>query len=130
MRYMVNNTEQTAALDKVMQELRRGALALAALSQLREERYGYALIDRLASKGLEIDQGTLYPLLRRLEAQGLLGSSWNTSEARPRRYYVLTPEGERLLSELTEEWHALVAVMNSLLADASEGEADGTPGAD
>ncbi len=122
---MVNEIEFAAARDKLSQELRRGVLVLAALSQLREPRYGYALMDELAAQGLVIDQGTLYPLLRRLEAQGLLDSHWDTSEARPRRYYVLSAAGATLLHDLAGEWVALVGVMGSLLADASQGENDG-----
>lgn len=114
---MMTDNESTASTDKLSQEFRRGLLILAALSQLKEERYGYALIDQLASQGLEIDQGTLYPLLRRLEAQGLLSSSWDTSGSRPRRYYVINATGEALLKELTQEWLTLVKVMGKLLAD-------------
>jgi PadR family transcriptional regulator PadR len=78
---------------KLTQELRRGILVLAALSQLEEEKYGYALINSLAEKGLDIDQGTLYPLLRRLEEQGLLQSEWNVEGSRPRRYYQINQLG-------------------------------------
>ena len=80
---MVNNIEPTETLDKISQELRRGVLILATLSQLRQEKYGYDLISHLAEQGMEIDQGTLYPLLRRLEAQGLLDSTWNVDGTRP-----------------------------------------------
>jgi DNA-binding PadR family transcriptional regulator len=97
------------------QELRRGALALAALSQLQAPAYGYALINRLAERGLEIDQGTLYPLLRRLESQGLLESAWNVEGARPRRYYVISAAGRQVLEALRADWQSLVAVMNTLL---------------
>ncbi len=108
---------------KLTQELRRGILVLAALSQLKEEKYGYALISSLAEKGLDIDQGTLYPLLRRLESQGLLQSEWNVEGSRPRRYYVISPEGSRILVNLTGEWRNLTNVMEKLLDDiSSEGE--------
>ncbi len=102
-------------IDKLSQELRRGILVLAALSQLGEARYGYALIERLAQNGLEIDQGTLYPLLRRLEEQGLLQSEWKLEEARPRRYYQLNENGLKLLQELTQEWLKISDVMNQIL---------------
>ncbi len=102
---------------KLVQELRRGVLVLAVLSQLKEARYGYSLIDDLAEKGLVIDQGTLYPLLRRLEADGLLDSQWNTEGSRPRRYYVISPDGSELLSELEKEWQALSTVLDSLLSE-------------
>lgn len=99
----------------VMQEIRRGVLVLAAMSELGEEKYGYALINSLAEKGLEIDQGTLYPLLRRLEAQGLLKSAWNVEGARPRRYYSLNDSGKQLLTMLAGEWQTLTGVMDGLL---------------
>ncbi len=108
---------------KLTQELRRGILVLAALSQLKEEKYGYALISSLADQGLDIDQGTLYPLLRRLESQGLLQSEWNVEGSRPRRYYVISPEGSRTLVDLASEWRNLTNVMEKLLDDiSSEGE--------
>jgi len=106
--------------EKLTQELRRGILVLAALSQLDEARYGYALIDELSSRGLEIDQGTLYPLLRRLEDQGLLESEWNVEGSRPRRYYKISAAGEELLQELIDEWRSLVGVMEGLLFQEKE----------
>jgi PadR family transcriptional regulator PadR len=104
-----------AMVEKLTQELRRGSLVLAALSQLREPKYGYALIEELSKRGLEIDQGTLYPLLRRLEEQGLLRSEWNVEGSRPRRYYVMSPDGWDVLSGLAQEWEHLTAVMVDLL---------------
>ncbi len=108
---------------KLTQELRRGILVLAALSQLKEEKYGYALINSLAEKGLDIEQGTLYPLLRRLETQGLLLSEWNVEGSRPRRYYVISPEGTKTLQDLTGEWREITQVMEKILADtANQGD--------
>jgi PadR family transcriptional regulator PadR len=98
---------------------------LAALSQLREPKYGYALIDDLSQHGLDIEQGTLYPLLRRLEEQGLLESEWNVEGSRPRRYYVLSAAGRQLLGLLQEDWEQLVQVMQVMLVDL-EGESHGT----
>jgi len=119
---MIDNTQSEQYL-KLTQELRRGILVLAALSQLKEEKYGYALINSLAEKGLDIEQGTLYPLLRRLESQGLLESEWNTEGSRPRRYYVISTEGINTLQNLTAEWREITTVMEKLLAGiASEGE--------
>src|SRR5512139_2681150 len=103
--------------EKLNQELRRGALVLAALACLQEARYGYALIDELARRGLEIDQGTLYPLLRRLEEQGLLQSEWKVEGSRPRRYYVISPAGREVLQTLSAEWDALIEVMGRLMAE-------------
>ncbi len=108
---------------KVAQELRRGILVLATLSQLKEAMYGYALISSLADNGLEIEQGTLYPLLRRLESQGLLKSEWNVDGSRPRRYYVISPTGLEMLAALTAEWRNLTTVMDRLLnMSSTEGE--------
>ena len=98
-----------------MLELRRGILVLATLSQLGEAKYGYSLIRQLGDSGLEIEQGTLYPLLRRLEEQGLLLSEWNVDGSRPRRYYRLSPAGAEVLESLTHEWVELIAVMDNLL---------------
>ena len=88
-------------------ELRRGCLALAVLAELRTERYGYALRQALAKQGLGIEQGTLYPLLRRLETQGLLTSEWRNDGKRRKRFYRLTPNGRRMLDLLLEEWRRI-----------------------
>lgn len=106
----------TESLENVVLELRRGVIVLAALSQLSTEEYGYSLLKKLADLGLEVDQGTLYPLLRRLEAQGLLESVWKLEEARPRRYYVVSAEGKKLLPKLKKEWAGIVSVMDKMLA--------------
>jgi len=109
---MVNNE----SLENVVLELRRGVIVLAALSQLGTEEYGYSLLKKLADLGLEVDQGTLYPLLRRLEAQGLLESVWKLEEARPRRYYVVSAEGKKLLPKMKKEWSGIVSVMDKMLS--------------
>jgi PadR family transcriptional regulator PadR len=96
-------------------ELRRGMIVLAVLSQLDKEQYGYSLLKLLSDQGLELDQGTLYPLLRRLESQGLLQSIWRLEEARPRRYYVISPEGQIILAKLKQEWHGIVTMMQKML---------------
>ncbi len=88
-------------------ELRRGTVVLACLCVLGEARYGYALLSTLESAGFDVDGNTLYPLLRRLEKQGLLTSEWNTEESRPRKFYVLTDEGRALRSALADEWSDL-----------------------
>ena len=100
---------------KLELELRRGALVLAVLSQLREVQYGYSLRQALALRGMPIEEGTLYPLLRRLEGQGLLASEWRIEDGPPRRYYRLNDAGEALLVELTATWNALVGNMAGLL---------------
>ena len=116
----MNKPELTTTIEKLTQEIRRGSLVLATLSQLGEPRYGYALIEQLAEQGLEIEQGTLYPLLRRLEEQGLLESEWNVEGSHPRRYYVISPVGREVLKALTQEWKQLAKVMDVLLNDTSK----------
>jgi DNA-binding PadR family transcriptional regulator len=102
-------------LPKLELELRRGVLVIAVLSQLREVQYGYSLRQALARRGMAIEEGTLYPLLRRLEKQGVLASEWRIEDGPPRRYYRLNDAGEALLAELTASWHALVGTMAGLL---------------
>ena len=125
---IVCNTQYNAAMNKkefndlymnMTQELRRGSLVLATLSQLREKKYGYALIQSLSDSGLEVDQGTLYPLLRRLETQGLLSSTWDVEGARPRRYYVISADGLLALEALHADWEKLIGVMTKLLKNHS-----------
>lgn len=90
-----------------VQELRRGTVVLACLGLLDEPRYGYALLQTLDGIGIEVDGNTLYPLLRRLEKQGLLESDWNTDEPRPRKFYRTTTRGRAVREALTAEWAAL-----------------------
>jgi DNA-binding PadR family transcriptional regulator len=102
-------------LESLLSELRRGTLILCVLSQLGESRYGYALVQTLEEKGIAIDANTLYPLLRRLEKQGLLCSEWNTEEAKPRKYYKRTVYGDQIFTELVKQWNSLSAGTNDLL---------------
>jgi len=102
-------------IDNVVLELRRGVIILAVLSQLEAEQYGYSLLKRISELGLEIDQGTLYPLLRRLEAQGLLQSSWRVESDRPRRYYQISELGKTSFAQLKTEWRSLVALLEGML---------------
>lgn len=120
---MIENDNQSETFDKIAQEMRRGILVVAVLSQLQTEKYGYALISDLEAHGLTIDQGTLYPLLRRLEGQGLLDSTWNTDGSRPRRYYVINDSGRTVLSQLVQEWRGLASTLDSLLYELNDGEA-------
>jgi PadR family transcriptional regulator PadR len=96
-------------------ELRRGCLTLAVLTQLRREHYGYTLRKDLADHGLVIDESTLYPLLRRLESQGLLTSQWREEDKRNKRFYRLSADGEALLGQLLQEWQNINASINSIL---------------
>lgn len=100
---------------KYEQDLRKGVLVLAVLSQLREEQYGYSLRQALAERGMPIEEGTLYPLLRRLESQGLLDSQWQAENGPPRRYYRLSDRGAALYRELSASWGSLATVMTELL---------------
>ena len=103
--------------EKLILELRRGVIVMAVLSRLQQEHYGYSLRQELADKGLDINEGTLYPLLRRLEEQGLLESRWDVSESRPRRYYKIAKPGLETLLNLKEEWKYLGVVMGEVLSD-------------
>jgi PadR family transcriptional regulator PadR len=107
---------------KLEQELRRGVIVLAALSQLREPQYGYSLRQALAAQGMVVEEGTLYPLLRRLEAQGLLASEWRIEDGPPRRYYTLSAEGKKLYAELTGSWRSLVDTVERLIGERPIGE--------
>ena len=96
-------------------ELRRGCLSLAVLAQLRQEHYGYTLRKALATRGMEIDESTLYPLLRRLESQGLLLSQWREEDKRNKRFYRLSPDGEEIFNRLLAEWNAINESISNLL---------------
>ena len=96
-------------------ELRRGALILAVLGALRTEKYGYTLRAELAERGVEIDEGALYPMLRRLETQGLLTSEWREDAKRQKRFYRLSADGAAALSHLTEEWRAMNRAIDVIL---------------
>jgi PadR family transcriptional regulator PadR len=98
-------------------ELRRGVLVLAVLSQLRTPQYGYSLRQALAGAGMTIEEGTLYPLLRRLESSGLLVSEWRIEDAPPRRYYTLSPDGARHYKNLSASWSELATTMNRLISN-------------
>lgn len=111
---MVHGATQSDALTGLVHEVRRGALVLAVLAALRSEEYGWSLLKALAERGLEIEEGTLYPLLRRLEAQGMLSSRWRVEDGRRRRYYRVTKEGERIRARLLAEWRELDEVMEEL----------------
>ena len=104
-------------------ELRRGCLTLAVLAQLRQEHYGYTLRKDLDRRGLEIDDSTLYPLLRRLESQGLLVSEWREEEKRNKRFYRLSADGEQILGRLLEEWNAINTSVSRIL-DEQETESN------
>lgn len=97
------------------QELRRGTLILLVLSQLREDMYGYSLVKQLNDHDIPMDANTLYPLLRRLEGQGLLQSRWDTAESKPRKYYKITEDGLAVLEKTTAYWRNFSANVEELL---------------
>jgi len=113
---MHTNAANSELFDNLRLELRRGCLAVAVLGQLRTELYGYALRKALSDQGLAIDENTLYPLLRRLESQGLLASQWREADKRNKRFYKLSPVGEEVLGSLLAEWQQMNAALDRILA--------------
>ena len=101
--------------DNLRLELRRGSLVLAVLAQLRTEQYGYTLRKALADHGIAVDEGTLYPLLRRLESQGLLVSEWREEDKRNKRFYVLSADGKTILKQLLAEWKTIDSSLNGIV---------------
>jgi PadR family transcriptional regulator PadR len=102
-------------LENLRLELRRGAVVLAVLAALRSEQYGYTLRKTLAEQGMAVEEGTLYPLLRRLEAQSLLVSEWREEDNRSKRFYRLSPEGRQMLKLLAAEWKGINASLSRML---------------
>ena len=109
----------TEHFDSLRLELRRGCLVMAVMAQLRTEHYGYTLKQELAERGVEIDEGTLYPLLRRLESQGLLVSEWREEDKRNKRFYRLSADGKRVLRDLLAEWQSLNASVTRIVGNRS-----------
>ena len=105
----------TDLFESLRLELRRGCLILAVLAELRTEQYGYTLRKTLADHGLAIEEGTLYPLLRRLESQGLLVSRWQEEDKRNKRFYRLSPEGKLILKQLVTEWRRINSSLDEIL---------------
>ncbi|SFB08657.1 DNA-binding transcriptional regulator, PadR family [Lentibacillus halodurans] len=116
--------DENEHIDKLMHELRRGTITIGALSQLYEPQYGYSLVTRLKEKGIQVEPGTLYPLLRRLEKQGLLESKWDTNETRPRKYYLLSDTGKDALDLLRVEWQSIVTSMQNVLKESGDENGD------
>lgn len=112
---MVEIEELVASLD---QELRRGTLVLCVLSRLHTPQYGYDLVGQLSAHGIVIDISTLYPLLRRLEKQGICSSQWETTGTKPRKYYLLTEQGEKVYSRLAAHWSDTARSVTSLLEES------------
>jgi len=110
-----------ALFDNLRLEVRRGAVVVAVLAALRNEQYGYTLRKALAEHGLEIDEGTLYPLLRRLETQGLLVSEWREEEKRNKRFYRLSADGAEMLKQLLAEWKSIDTSLTGILKEKRRG---------
>ncbi|WP_327147343.1 PadR family transcriptional regulator [Nocardia sp. NBC_01329] len=103
------------------QEVRRGSVVVASLLMLRTPGYGYGLLEALAGAGIAVDANTLYPLLRRLEKQGLLVSEWNTDESRPRKFYRVSESGEKLAATLLDEWTAIGKSLQTMESATQKG---------
>ena len=112
---MAHSIETPGTFDNLRLELRRGYLVLAVLVELRSEQYGYTLRKALGERGMAIDEGTHYPLLRRLESQGLLVSKWREEEKRNKRFYRLSHDGKLILKQLLAEWHSINASLNGII---------------
>ncbi|MDF2905807.1 MAG: putative transcriptional regulator [Herbinix sp.] len=110
-------TKKEEVLSGLLLELRRGTIVLSVLCQLSAPTYGYSLVQDFSDNNLPIEANTLYPLLRRLEKQGLLKSEWETSGAKPRKYYMLTDLGTEVYYELKEHWNVMVENMNRLMKE-------------
>lgn len=108
------DTHTDERFENLRQELRRGSLPLAVLAALRTEHYGYTLRKTLADHGMAIDEGTLYPLLRRLETQGLLVSQWREEDKRNKRFYRLSPDGKLILKQLLTEWKSIYTSLEDI----------------
>lgn len=111
---MTNSQDNHNLFENLRLELRRGSLVLAVLVCLRAEQYGYTLRKALSDRGMDIEEGTLYPLLRRLESQGLLLSEWREADKRNKRFYRLSPIGGEVLEKLLTEWKSIDSALNEI----------------
>lgn len=111
----MENSNDDLVLNGIIQELRRGTITLAVLSQLKKPQYGYSLVVLMNEKGFDIEANTLYPLLRRLEKQGILESFWDTGGAKPRKFYRLSEIGKGVYSKLCDAWNDTNEVINHLI---------------
>ena len=118
---MTPSIQNDALVENLRLELRRGSLVLAVLVQLRAEHYGYTLRKALAQYGMDIDEGTLYPLLRRLESQGLLVSEWREEDKRNKRFYKISRDGKLVLKQLLAEWQGIGQSLEEILKESDHG---------
>jgi PadR family transcriptional regulator len=114
----IGDKSNADVLENLRSELRRGSLIVAVLAELRNEQYGYTLRKSLEKHGLFLEEGTLYPLLRRLESQGLLTSEWRETDKRNKRFYRLSPQGEMILTQLLIDWEELSDSLDSISKQA------------
>lgn len=115
--YIGGGTIIDTILDSLAQELRRGTIVLGVLSLLKEQQYGYSLVTLLKERDLPVEAGTLYPLLRRLEEQGILESQWDVDSAKPRKYYTLSQTGQEVYTKLCVHWQNLSKNMDALIEE-------------
>lgn len=111
----MGNKDKDDMFNKLLLELRRGTIILSVLSQLKTSQYGYSLVLLLQEKGIPVEAGTLYPLLRRLEKQNLLESEWDVDASKPRKYYKLSEYGRTIYDKLCAEWFRMVENMDNIL---------------
>ncbi|QWB95247.1 PadR family transcriptional regulator [Mycoplasmatota bacterium] len=109
--------EENQVLENLIVELRRGTQIIMVLHELKEQAYGYSLLQKLSDRNVQIEAGTLYPLLRRLEKQNLLESSWDTTESRPRKFYILSEFGYEVLSDLKSAWKLINDELSSVFEE-------------
>ena len=119
--FRIAENQTAEILENLRSELRRGSLIVAVLAELRREQYGYTLRKSLEEHGISMDEGTLYPLLRRLESQGLLASEWREQDKRNKRFYRLSSQGEVILSELLRDWENLSQSLRAILQQSQSG---------
>jgi PadR family transcriptional regulator, regulatory protein PadR len=122
-----HHAPDSALYDNLRMELRRGSLTVAVLAALRDEQYGYTLRKLLEDRGLVVEEGTLYPLLRRLESQRLLVSEWREKDKRNKRFYRLSPDGAVMLDLLLTEWRAIDRSLAGILSESDHGSARPIP---
>ena len=118
-RGVIRMGEERGLLESLLLELRRGTLVLSGLIAFREPHFAHSLVHFMEEKVVAIDPNTLYPLLRRLERQGLLESRWETDGPKPRKYYTRTPFGDEIFEALKCQWREMAAGVEGLLKKES-----------
>jgi PadR family transcriptional regulator, regulatory protein PadR len=101
-------------------EVKRGVMQVAVMCLLEKERYGYDIIRSLKEAGLGIEEGTLYPILRRLEDERILSSRWVTEGPRPRKYYKITDYGREIRGKLLGSLKSIGDALDKLIIEMQE----------